>query len=200
MKHHILQYALVLVMAFCMISTMQQYEFMMIYSDGNSWGAHPIKFEDFGVVELDVMYISIGHALLCSIFIDSMSVDIRMIVHIVLLIRVYFCLVFSLALLTWQCLLLLILFVSKNNIFRGFFTLCIFYMYICKQQVSPWMYHNTIMKKYTIIFDKVSLKYFPVGSIYNKWTLVQVMAWHQISDKQSPEPLMTKIFDPICYH
>ena len=37
----------------------------------------------------------------------------------------------------------------------------------------------------------ISLKFVPKGPIDNKWSLVQVMAWHRTGDKPLPGPMMT---------
>ena len=46
-------------------------------------------------------------------------------------------------------------------------------------------------------FNKMSLKYVPEGVIDNKSVLVQVLVWHLTSNKPSPGPMLTKMFDAL---
>ena len=47
---------------------------------------------------------------------------------------------------------------------------------------------------------QISLKFVPRGSIDNKLTLVQVMAWRWTGDKPSPEPVMIQFTDAYMRH
>ena len=51
-----------------------------------------------------------------------------------------------------------------------------------------------------LILIRISLKFIPKGPIYNKWALVQVMAWHRIGDKPLPEPMLTQFTDAYMRH
>ena len=43
------------------------------------------------------------------------------------------------------------------------------------------------------------MKYVPEGVIDDKSVIVQVMAWHLTSNKPSPEPMLTKMFDALWH-
>ena len=41
----------------------------------------------------------------------------------------------------------------------------------------------------------ISLRYVPKGPIYNKWALIQVMAWCRTGNNTLPEPMLTQFTD-----
>ena len=43
----------------------------------------------------------------------------------------------------------------------------------------------------------ISLNLLHKVQLGNKWALAQVMAWHQMGDKPSPESLVTKLSDAM---
>ena len=50
------------------------------------------------------------------------------------------------------------------------------------------------------ILIRTSLKFVPMGPISNKWTLVQVMAWHRIGDKPLPESMLIQFTNAYIWH
>ena len=76
----------------------------------------------------------------------------------------------------------------------------------CIKLISPWTKHFTdnifkcIFINEKCISIRISLKYIPKGSINNKWSLVQVMAWHRTGDKPLPEPVLTHFTDAYMHH
>ena len=50
------------------------------------------------------------------------------------------------------------------------------------------------------ILIQMSLKFVPRSPINNKPAVVQVMAWHQTSDKPLPEPVLTQSTDTYMWH
>ena len=47
-------------------------------------------------------------------------------------------------------------------------------------------------------FIHISQKFFPKGTIDNKWALLQGMAWRRIGDKPLPEPMLIQFTRHIC--
>ena len=48
------------------------------------------------------------------------------------------------------------------------------------------------------ITSEIALRYMPKDVVYDKETLIQVMAW---CNKSLPEPMLTKIYnDILCHH
>ena len=56
---------------------------------------------------------------------------------------------------------------------------------------------NVLERKYFNTI-KISLKFVPKGPINNMPTLVQIMAWRRLGDKQLFEPMMVSLLTHIC--
>ena len=56
------------------------------------------------------------------------------------------------------------------------------------------------MNEKFFISIQISLKFVPKGQIDNNPALVQIMAWRQIGDKPSSEPVLTWITDTCVRH
>ena len=60
--------------------------------------------------------------------------------------------------------------------------------------------HNIFKYLFMSTLIRISLRFVPKGSIDNKSTLVQVMAWRQRGDKPLPEPVLTQFSDAYMRH
>ena len=67
---------------------------------------------------------------------------------------------------------------------------------ILADDIFNWIFLNENAR----ILVQISLKFVPRGPIYNKPTMVQVMAWCQTGDKPLPEPMMTQFTVAYMLH
>ena len=56
------------------------------------------------------------------------------------------------------------------------------------------------MYEKSCILIHILLKFVHDGSINNKWTLVQSMAWHRVGGKPLHEPMVTSKSDTMWHH
>ena len=60
--------------------------------------------------------------------------------------------------------------------------------------IFKWIFLNENVR----ISIKISMKFVPMGPIYNISALVQIMAWHRSGDKALSEPTMFSLLTHIC--